>query len=126
MKLSEINHFFVFDVESVGLYGEGYAAAYVLIDRGGKVLAEDWFHCDPERAKGVGTTCTDPRAAKQERADRAWYAEHVPALPMTSRLSTPAAVRTALWNAWMHYQDNHPTLHAAAECAWPVDGALLT
>lgn len=118
MKLSRITHFFVFDVESIGLHGEGFAAGYVLIERDGTVVREDFFHCDPERAASAG--------GELDAEDRTWVAENVPPLGLTSRLANPAAVRGALWDQWERAKEDFPAVHAAAECVWSVDTAFLT
>jgi hypothetical protein len=43
---------FVFDVESIGLHGEGYAAAYVVMDKQGRELESGLFAGDPSTAMG--------------------------------------------------------------------------
>jgi hypothetical protein len=52
-------HYFVLDVESIGLHGEGYAAAYAVFDLQGRELEAHTFACDPSNAVG-------------DASDRAW------------------------------------------------------
>ena len=118
MKLDEITHFFVFDVESIGLHGEGFAVGYVLKDRSGITIREDWFHCDSGRAASAGGAL-DPQ-------DRDWVATNIPTLSPTSRLTSPKSVRDAFWAQWMRAKADFPGVVMASECIWPVDTAFLT
>jgi hypothetical protein len=45
-------HYFVLDVESIGLHGEGYAAAYAVFDLQRRELEAHTFACDPSNAVG--------------------------------------------------------------------------
>jgi hypothetical protein len=60
-------HYFVLDVESIGLHGEGYAAAYAVYDLQGQELEAATFACDPQKAQG-------------DAGDRDWVAKNVPAI----------------------------------------------
>ena len=75
----------VFDVESVGLHGEGFAVGWVVITESGEVVEERRLSCDPAHAAGSDE-------------GRAWVALNVPPLPITS--PTPEHLRTAFWEAW--------------------------
>lgn len=45
--------FFVLDVESVGLYGEGFSVGFVVINKSdGKELDSGYYRCNPALAKG--------------------------------------------------------------------------
>lgn len=105
--------FFVFDVESVGLHGEGYAVAGGVYFEDGTVDkdSEFIFACPPETAKG-------------EDSDRVWIAENVPL--MEGHYPSPSAMRWAFWVHWSTYKEKYPSLVMAAECAWPVEANFLS
>ena len=105
--------FMVFDVESIGLHGEGFAVGYVVIDRGGTVLEERTYACDPDTAAGL------PK-------DRRWVDANVPKLahPEASHpASTPTDVRAEFWNRWLHWKAQGAAL--VADCCWPVEARFL-
>lgn len=61
-------NYMVFDVESIGLHGEGFAVGYVVVQEDGKMLEEGVFSCRPDKAQG-------------SEGDREWVAQNVPVLP---------------------------------------------
>jgi hypothetical protein len=106
-------HYFVFDVESIGLHGEGFAVAYVVVDSTGAELETALFSCPPAAAMGADT-------------DRAWVAKNVPSLALTH--STPAQVRAAFWQAWLRWRTvkaGVDSIYMVADCAWPVEARFL-
>ena len=102
------NLFFVLDVESIGLHGEGLAAAFCVVDGNGAERAHAVYACQPSVAQG-----TDD--------DRAWVAANVPAITLTHQ--TPAAVRFALWQAWTTWRARGAVM--VADCPWPVEANFL-
>jgi hypothetical protein len=101
--------FFVFDVESIGLHGEGFAVGGgVYID--GAAQSEFRFCCPTEEAEG-------------EDADRAWVKDHVAVMEITHR--TPRNVREAFWAEWMKAKDRYPGIKMAGECLWPVEAGFV-
>lgn len=100
--------FHVFDVESIGLHGEGFTVAYRVISASGETVESDQFSCAPALAQG-------------RDEDRAWVAAHVPEL--TQNCATPAEVRAKFWQRWLHWREAGAWL--AADCAWPVETAFL-
>lgn len=99
----------VFDVESVGLHGEGFAVAWVVVNRDGERLDEGCLSCDPVGCEGTAE-------------DRAWIAANVPALPRTS--PTKQHLRNTFWYVWRHWADQGAAL--VADCAWPVEANFLS
>lgn len=97
----------VFDVESIGLHGEGYAVGYVVIVDGNEVEA-DMFACPGGMAEGVDS-------------DRLWVYENIPAL----KANSPDAftVREKFWRRWQEWKAKGALL--AADCAWPVEARFL-
>lgn len=107
--MNQPDQFMVFDVESIGLHGEGFAAAWAVVDRNGNVLDEGCLACDPDQCAG-----TD--------ASRQWVAENVPPLGVTS--PTPYYLRDEFWRAWRHWASQGAVL--VADCAWPVEANFLS
>lgn len=99
--------FFVFDVESIGLHGEGFAVGWVVVTDTGEELSCGRASCPPENAAGADD-------------DRAWVAANIP--PIDRDCSTPAEVRAAFWRAWLSRPYNAAMV---ADCAWPVEARFL-
>lgn len=100
--------YMVFDVESVGLHGEGFAVAFVVVTADGDELDRARFACDPNFAQGSSE-------------DRRWIAENIPPIPVTH--PTPHHVRDAFWSAWQVLKARGAVL--VADCAWPVEARFL-
>jgi hypothetical protein len=100
--------YMVFDVESVGLHGEGFAVGFAVVTREGEELDRARFACDPSAAQGASS-------------DRRWVAENIPPIEVTH--STPRAVRDAFWSAWEVVKARGAVL--VADCEWPVEARFL-
>ena len=101
--------FMVFDVESIGLHGEGFAVGWVVVSREGERLDEGCIACDPADCTGTAES-------------RLWVGEHVPALPVTS--ATKQHLRNHFWHEWRSWADQGAVL--VADCAWPVEANFLS
>ena len=106
---AETAPYFVFDVESIGLHGEGFAVA------GGVYIAgapqhEFRFSCPMEEAEGSDD-------------DRAWVKANVPVIEVTHR--TPSAVRESFWDEWTKAKERYPGITMAGECIWPVEAGFV-
>jgi hypothetical protein len=99
--------FMVFDVESVGLHGEGFAVGWVVVG-GGKELESGRLACPAAAAYGT-------------RSGREWVATNAPTMPNTHAL--PNDVRDAFWAAWLRWKGRGAVL--AADCPWPVEARFL-
>lgn len=101
--------FFVFDVESVGLHGEGFAVAGgVYIDSAAE--EEFSFGCNPDLAQG-------------DKDDLEWVKENVYA-PVTHE--SPEEVREAFWSVWEGARRRHPGILMFGECLWPVEANFVS
>ena len=102
----------VFDVESVGLHGEGFAVGWVLVDDLGIELACGHFGCPLEHAKA------------QYDASREWVWKNCDWLDNCAR---PRDVRDQFWNAYNSYFFDIPGRKTilAADCPWPVEARFL-
>ncbi len=103
----------VFDVESVGLHGEGFAVGWVVV-AGGKIVDKGWCASPPYKAKG------SPEGRK-------WVEEHVsqPVLrPDRHHVRpSPRQIRDSFWEVWEREREQGATLWA--DCAWPVEARFL-
>lgn len=104
---------FVIDVESIGLHGEGFQVAWVFIDAStDTVIDEGMFHCPAETAQGFDD-------------DRAWVAKNIPPPRSTSfECRHPRELRERFWNMWADVRDEGNTV-MAADCPWPVEARFL-
>lgn len=104
---------FIFDVESVGLYGTGFAVAVVIYDRGTKtVLEKQYFACSPQDAAGL-------------LEDHQWINQHVvPFLPQPN-LTSVAEVRQAFWELYFKSKTTYPDVSTWADCGYPVEARFL-
>lgn len=100
--------FFVFDVESIGLHGEGFAVGGGVYLENGAAQWEFRFACDPNLARGSDD-------------DRKWVMENVPVLEITHR--SLAGMRDSFWGQWIKAKQQDAKM--AAECSWPVEAGFL-
>ena len=102
------NYYMVFDVESLGLHGSGFAAGWVVVDNEGK-------------EHDSGLACTRISEAMCSRETWEWLQTNVPAMPTTHE--SMRGVRQAFWDAWQRWKANGAVL--VADCAWPVEARFL-
>ena len=102
--------FFIFDVESIGLHGEGFAVAGGVYLANGAAQYEFAYSCPMSEAKGV-------------EEDRQWVKENVPILEITHRM--PIAMRDEFWKQWTEAKSKYPDITMAVECGWPVEARFL-
>lgn len=100
--------FMVFDVESIGLHGEGFAVGFVVVNQHGEALAEGVHACPPGHAHGADD-------------DRKWVAENIPEL--NGEHPTPESVRSSFWHCWQYWKAQGAVL--VADCCWPVEARFL-
>lgn len=111
MKQNQI--YMVFDVESVGLHGEGFAVGWVVVDDLGIERSHGLISCDPIVACGI----TD----KSEQAAREWLSKNIPPLRVTHE--SLREMRTDFWKQWLMWRGKGAVL--VADCAWPVEARFL-
>lgn len=103
------NLFMVFDVESIGLHGDGFAVAWVVVTRDGETLSEGCLSCSPDKCSGTDES-------------REWVTANVPALVETS--PTVLHLRNDFWYQWRRWADAGAVL--VTDCAWPVEANFLS
>lgn len=101
-------YYFVFDVESIGLHGEGYAVGGGIFTPDGQEQSSFRFACDP--AIAIGSI-----------RDRKWVEANVPRIPITHHWLN--GIREAFWQEWMKAREVGAM--AAAECLWPVEASFF-
>jgi hypothetical protein len=109
----------VFDVESVGLHGEGWAVGWLLgkpVDGVFNVESEGLVYCRPGKAVGL----TD---------DLLWVQENCHADGYNTfggiEVDTPREVRDAFWDVWVAAKGPERHCTMAADCTWPVEARFL-
>lgn len=100
--------YMVFDVESIGLHGEGFAVGYVVVNSTGAEIDQGLYACPPHVAQG-------------EQAGRDWVKANIPSIEPT--FDWPSKVREAFWSKWIFWKNLGALL--AADCAWPVESNFL-
>lgn len=100
--------YLVFDVESIGLHGEGFAVGYIVVNQEGNKFEEGLFACDPSKASGT-------------IEDRRWVSDHVAIKEFNYR--EPYEVRQEFWRLWKDWKAKGATL--VADCPWPVEARFL-
>lgn len=104
--------FFVFDVESIGLHGEGFSVGYVVVEEWGSSGGEiesGYFGCNSDDAAGLPD-------------NRDWVNKHIPHRP--PNCSGPDEVRRKFWKVWKAWKTKQAIL--AADCCWPVETNFLS
>lgn len=102
-----MSKYMIFDVESIGLHGEGFAVGWVVIDGDGNEL-------------NVGLLVAREQARGTE-VDGNWVAENVPRMGWTH--DSLADMRSAFWRTWQLWKERGATLWA--DCSWPVEARFL-
>jgi hypothetical protein len=114
-----LSTFFVFDVESIGLHGEGFAVGWVVVDRNGSEVDS-------------GYVCILPDiCAEGAEGDRSWVSENVlPHLPEptvkhegVSEEAMKNALRTIFWAHAQYWTNQGASFWA--ECGCPVETNFL-
>lgn len=99
----------VFDVESIGLHGEGFAVGWVVVTSHGVKLSEGVMACDPRACFGT-------------EESHKWVRQFVPVMDYTFR--SPRDLRHAFWSEWRRWADQGAKL--VADCAWPVETNFMS
>lgn len=111
--------FMVFDVESVGLHGEGFSVGYVVIDAGQEVDS-GYYRCHPKHAAGLKDDCDWVMANVVPVMDADVSCRFWDGIGSYS----PRQVRDAFWERWMSWKGNGAVL--AADVPWPVEARFLS
>lgn len=106
----EAKYFFVFDVESVGLHGDGFSCGYVVVENAPQMKVVGRGGLSPIRCNARGTA-----------ADHEWVSANVP--PGSRITSSPRVLRDAFWASWSYWRTQGAVM--VADCPWPVEARFL-
>lgn len=109
--------FFIWDGESVGLHGKGYAVAGGIYDLKGAAVREFAYHTDLRKEDG--------RLQARGEEDEVWCRHHVKIPPESIYKPHGPLVIQALWGEWSRAREEHPGILMMVECGWPVEARLL-
>jgi len=99
-----------FDVESVGLHGQGFAVGWVVLQDGQEV-SSGYAACPIDAADGA-------------QSDREWVEANVcPHLPEPTH-DNVLAVRDAFWAVWLAERERGAVM--LTDCGWPVEARFLS
>lgn len=122
----------VMDVESIGLHGEGFAVAWVVI-QDGEVVSEVWAVSDPtdafgseEGRKWVAENCEwiNPGTADEPMRIDSALLRLTPSLRSPSaKFETAHELREFFWSAWLDEKKSGAKLWA--DVTWPVEVRFL-
>lgn len=101
--------FFVFDVESVGLHGEGFAVGGGVFLENGALRWGFCLACPIDEAEGL-------------IADRQWVKENIPVLALTHHGTK--GLRMDFWKYWEKAKRGGSIM--AADCLWPVEANFIS
>lgn len=102
--------YFVFDVESIGLHGEGFAVGFVVVNEFGIEVSKSLIACPRESADGVF-------------CNREWVNKNIPEIKAMFECKNPKEVRDHFWREWMAWKEHGAIM--VADCAWPVEARFL-
>ena len=107
--------YMVFDVESIGLHGEGFAVGFVVVDETGKRIDQGLIACPREWATG-------------NYFDHDWVKSNVTTdvpneITICELCGSPKDVRVLFWEKWKRWEREGATLWS--DCAWPVESRFL-
>lgn len=100
----------VFDVESAGLHGEGFAVGFVVLDEQGKVHEEMLLVAPISSTSTINLDTI------------LWLQQNVPQMPIGYKLTEE--MRWRFWEEWEKWREKGATLWA--DCCWPVEANFLT
>lgn len=105
---------FSMDAETIGLYGEPFAFAYVVCDENGYELENGFLNCPADNAKGT-------------EENRKWIVQNViPKLPAETNCKNPDELCNKIYEIWMRIKNQyHDRLLAIADCGYPVETNLF-
>lgn len=102
--------YMVFDVESIGLHGEGFAVGWVIINQYGIEINHGLCACHPKLASG-------------SQNNRKWVEENIQPISSLIQCNSTRDVRSCFWSQWVGWKTRGAIL--VADCCWPVEARFL-
>jgi hypothetical protein len=105
-------YYLVFDVESVGLHGEGFAIGWTLRDNLNNEYDSGYFACPLNTARG-------------DDQGRKWVKDNVPSLKITH--PNPKSMRDDFFTIYEEIKNRYKnnTVYLVTDCGWPVEARFL-
>lgn len=117
-------YFFIFDVESLGLHGEGFAVAGGAWKNDGTNILEFAFHCPfTKSCNNLGHRSDFARVSTPD--DWTWIDQNVHINLISQPCLNPLDVRERFWKTWMTCKETNSEIVMAVECGWPVEARFL-
>lgn len=107
-----IRNFMVFDVESIGLHGEGFAVGWVVVNELGYESESGLMACDPYSARGTAN-------------NHSWVTQNIALTSKDVECHSPGVVRQEFWQVYERWKAKVVPLSLWADCAWPVEARFL-
>ena len=104
----------IFDVESIGLWGEGFCVGWIIYDSETNDVFKDGF------PKCLGLAVCSPKSAKGTTRDRQWVGQNVRNMSELN-CDSPLEVRSHFWNSYEAW--GKPPL--MADVGFPVEYNFL-
>lgn len=108
-----MNYFFALQAQSIGLYGDPFAAGYCLVDAEGHEYISETIYCPIEEAKGLDS-------------DRVWVKENVVQnledLPNERKffVKNPDELSEKIFALWLTLREQYKPLYCVGYCIYPI------
>lgn len=115
-----MDYYFVFDVESVGLFGPPFGYAYVIVDEDGEEHESDckWISVD--------TALNDMSSRHRVvSGDLEWVEENIVPHMGNLRLQALSFLLSSFWESWCDAIVKYPGIRMVADCQFPVEAGFL-
>jgi len=122
------DYYFVFDVETVGLYGPPFALGYVVCDKDGIELESNGFWVNVFQPTTLQSYKQDWSFTDQ---DVKWVKENVLPAVRTSgenhlhERTTMNELLLQFWKLWEFAKKMYPKMVLAADCPYPVETSFI-
>jgi hypothetical protein len=125
-EMSEL--YFVFDVESLGLHGIGFAFGFVVVDADGNELDSGYAAIKPDL---VGADQETLEFLGKNVFPALWgYTHQIPEVLTNGESKNGAQVRTfrefrtTFWQKWLEWKEKGALM--VSDCAWPGKAPILS
>ncbi len=112
-------YYFIWDGESLGLHGEGFAVAGGVYKSDGTEVFTFAFDSPLHMA------LDNLEVRSRESEDSKWVAENVTIHPSSFQSKLPKYTRARFWDTWLTCKEKYPGIIMAVECGWPVEARFL-
>lgn len=106
----------VFDVESVGLFGDPFAVGWVIIDKDGKEIQSDWKGCSYRKVSGT-------------KKDFEWCFLNIPKEVRMGNMNTTLQRKNDILDIYYHFGAiltiHGPRCSIISDCPFPVESKFL-